>query len=340
MFDLSIPMIIAEVGLAHDGSLGMAHAYIDAVSTTKADAIKFQTHIAEAESSAEESFRVNFSYADSRRMDYWSRTAFTEEQWHGLKRHADEKGLMFLSSPFSIEAVELLERLDIPAWKIPSGEVRSLGMLKAIAATGKPVIISTGMSGYEETDAVVKRFFNLAPYHLAILQCTTSYPTPPEGVGLNVLAEYMTRYDCAIGLSDHSASIYPSLIATWIGAKVLEVHVTLSPHAFGPDVSSSLTVEGLTELVEGVQYVATMQMSPVDKTAVAADMAALRQLFGKSAFSKISLKAGDRISDSEVQFLKPGHGIKEEAFDRFWGRRIRRAIQAGTMLAEDDFDRE
>src|SRR5918992_3358857 len=116
-------MIIAEVAQAHDGSLGMAHAFIDAIATTGADAVKFQTHIASAESTPTEPWRIQFSRQDTSRYDYWKRMEFTEAQWSGLKQHADERGLIFLSSPFSIEAVELLERVGVAAWKVASGEV-------------------------------------------------------------------------------------------------------------------------------------------------------------------------------------------------------------------------
>src|SRR2546427_6005943 len=113
-------LVIAEVAQNHDGSLGAAHAYIDAVARAGADAVKFQTHIAAAESTAGEPWRVKFSRQDATRYDYWKRMEFTEEQWHGLKKHAEERGLLFLSSPFSVEAVELLERVGVPAWTAPS----------------------------------------------------------------------------------------------------------------------------------------------------------------------------------------------------------------------------
>jgi len=176
--------IIAEIGQAHDGSLGILHSYIDALATTGVDAIKFQTHIAEAESSAAEPFRVNFSYEDATRYDYWQRMSFTLEQWKGIKAHCDEVGLEFMSSPFSQAAVDLLETVGVQRYKIGSGEVNNFLMLEKIANTGKPIILSSGMSSFEEIAAAVDF---LEPYgnELSILQCTTSYPTPPERIGLN-----------------------------------------------------------------------------------------------------------------------------------------------------------
>ena len=144
--------IIAEIAQAHDGSLGILHSYIDALATTGIDAIKFQTHIAEAESSIHEPFRVKFSYVDDTRFDYWKRMSFTLEQWQGIKKHCDEVGLEFMSSPFSLAAVELLEAVGIQRYKIGSGEVSNLLMLDRICRTGKPIILSSGMSSMDELD--------------------------------------------------------------------------------------------------------------------------------------------------------------------------------------------
>ncbi len=213
--------VVAEVAQAHDGSLGTAHAYIDAVARAGADAVKFQTHIAAAESTAREPWRVPFSLQDATRYDYWKRMEFSEEQWAGLKRHAEERGLEFLSTPFSMAAVELLDRLGVPAWKVGSGETGNLPMIGRMARTGRPVILSSGMSGWEELDAAVAEVRRHgAP--LAVMQCTTAYPTPPEKVGLNVLEEIRRRYGCVTGLSDHSGTIYAGLAAAALGAEIVE----------------------------------------------------------------------------------------------------------------------
>ncbi|MEL6945152.1 MAG: N-acetylneuraminate synthase family protein, partial [Bacteroidota bacterium] len=170
--------IIAEIAQAHDGSLGILHSYIDALAETGVDAIKFQTHIAEAESSIHEPFRVNFSYEDKTRYDYWARMGFTLEQWKEIKQHCEEVGLEFMSSPFSQAAVDWLEELGVKRYKIGSGEVTNFLMLEKIARTGKPIILSSGMSSFVELDEAVK-FIQTFGNDLTILQCTTSYPTPP-----------------------------------------------------------------------------------------------------------------------------------------------------------------
>src|SRR5918993_3637807 len=150
-------LIIGEVGIAHDGSLGTAHAFIDAIAAAGADAVKFQTHIAAAESTPAEPFRVKFSRQDATRYEYWRRMEFSEAQWRGLAEHAREQGLLFLSSPFSVEAVELLSRVGMPMWKIASGEVSNRLLLEAVAATGQPVLLSSGMSSLAELDVAVDR---------------------------------------------------------------------------------------------------------------------------------------------------------------------------------------
>jgi N,N'-diacetyllegionaminate synthase len=157
MFQPGRCFTVAEVAQAHDGSLGTAHAFIDAAARAGADAIKFQTHIAAAESTPAEPWRVKFSRQDETRYDYWRRMEFTEPQWAGLAAHAAEQHLAFISSPFSEEAAALLERVGLDAWKIASGEVGHASMLDRIARSGRPVLLSTGMSPIEEIDATVAR---------------------------------------------------------------------------------------------------------------------------------------------------------------------------------------
>jgi N,N'-diacetyllegionaminate synthase len=332
-------LIIAEVAQTHDGSLGQAHAFIDAVATTGADAIKFQTHIAEAESTPDEPFRVKFSRQDKTRFEYWQRTSFTPEQWAGLAEHAREKGLIFLSSAFSAEAVALLESLDMVAWKVGSGEVSNLPLLECMAATGKPILLSSGLSTLEELDRVVAqvRAWQVGTKaSLGLFQTTSMYPTPPEKLGLNLIPEYIQRFGCPVGLSDHSGTIYPGLAATTLGARLLEVHVTLSPFMFGPDVSSSLTVEGLKQLVEGVRFLEKSLASPVDKGQMAEDLAEMRRIFQKSVVAKIGLEAGTVLQEEHLTVKKPGTGIPAADLKLLLGRQLRNAVQLDQPLCWDD----
>lgn len=331
-------LVIGEVAQAHDGSLGTAHAFIDAIAAAGADAVKFQTHVAAAESTPGEPWRVRFSPQDATRYEYWKRMEFTAEQWAGLARHAEERGLLFLSSPFSVEAARLLESLGMKAWKVASGEVSNPVLFDALLATGKPtrpILLSTGMSPLAEIDEAVRRVRerNLP---LAVLQCTTAYPCPPEKLGLNLIAAFRERYGCAVGLSDHSGTIYPGLAAVSLGAEVLEVHVTLSREAFGPDVPASLTTAELRQLAEGVRFLERALASPVDKDGMAGEMEPLRRMFTKSVVARTDLAAGTVLAQEHLAVKKPGGGIPAARMAEVVGVRLRRTVKADEPLREED----
>ena len=328
-------LIIAEVAQAHDGSLGAAHAYIDAIAKAGADAVKFQTHIAAAESTAAEPWRVRFSRQDETRFDYWRRMEFTEDQWMGLKRHASERGLQFLSSPFSIEAAQLLARLGVTAWKIASGEVSNVALFEYMASTGLPILLSTGMSRLAEIDSAVERIQNRR-LPLTVMQCTTAYPCPPEKVGLNMLTLFRERYGSKVGLSDHSGKIYAGLAAAALGADVLEVHVTFSRECFGPDVPASLDTTELRQLVEGVRAIRRMTENPVQKDVLAAEAEPVRAIFMKSVVARQALPAGTILRAADLAAKKPGTGIPAERLPELVGRTLRCKVEADQLLQEAD----
>ena len=330
-------LIIAEVAQAHDGSLGTAHAYIDAVAKAGADVVKFQTHIAAAESTPHEPWRVRFSPRDETRYEYWKRMEFTEEEWLGLRKHALKVGVDFLSSPFSVEALELLERVEVMGWKVASGEVRNLALLNRMAATGLPVLLSTGMSTLAEIDEAVAL---LREREVTVMQCTSAYPTPPERLGLDLLPFFRERYGCAVGLSDHSGTIWPSLAAVTLGADVVEVHVTFSRDAFGPDVPASMTLDELEQLVAGVRYLERARAHPVDKDAAAEELAPMRQLFMKSVVARRRLAAGTVLGLVDMAAKKPGTGIPAERMESLVGRRLARDVAADALLGEEDLEVE
>ena len=328
--------VIAEVAQAHDGSLGTAHAYIDAAAHCGADAVKFQTHIAAAESTPAEAFRVKFSRQDATRYDYWKRMEFTPEQWQGLADHCRERGLAFLSTPFSLAAVDLLERLDVPAWKVGSGEVTNLPMLERMARTGRPVLLSSGMSSWQHLDEAVACIRKNGAQPI-LFQCTTSYPCPAEKIGLNVLAELRSRYDCPVGLSDHSGTIYAGLAAAALGADLLEVHFVFSRECFGPDVPASLTTEQLRQLVEGTRFIHTALAHPLDKDLEADRTSELRTLFGKSVVAECDLAAGRCLRREDLALKKPGTGIPAARLPEIIGRTLKHDVRGDTLLSENDF---
>ena len=328
-------LIVTEIGQAHDGSLGLAHSYIDAVSSAGVDIVKFQTHIAHAETTSHEPWRIKFSKQDKTRYKYWERMEFSKQQWRDLKMHADDVGLKFMSSPFSLEAVELLKEVGVYAWKIASGEVNNNEMLDSIAETGLDIYLSTGMSTLEEIDRAVESI-NKKGIPVTVLQCTSMYPTPPEKIGLNLLNIFRERYRCGVGLSDHSGKIYPGLAAISIGINVLEVHATFSKKMFGPDVSSSLSIDELKELVNGVRFIENILRNDVDKNFLAEELQPMRKIFRKSIVFIKDLKIGSIINRSDIGFKKPGSGVDPDHIGNVLGKTLKKAVKADDLLSMDD----
>ncbi|MEY3982785.1 MAG: hypothetical protein RL160_342 [Bacteroidota bacterium] len=313
--------LIAEIAQAHEGSLGIAHSYIDALAETGVDAVKFQVHIAEAESSSLEQFRVNFSYEDATRFDYWKRMEFTPEQWAGLKQHCTDKGMEFLASPFSVAAVTLLEQLEVKQYKIGSGELSNFLMLDRIAQTGKPIILSSGMSNWAELDDTIA-FLRPFGNKLSLMQCTTAYPTQPEQWGLQVMAAMKERYDIPVGFSDHSANIYAGLAAAALGASMLEFHVVFHKTMFGPDAKASLTIEETAQLVAGCRQISTALQTPVAKNDDAA-FSTLKTMFGKSLCVNKDLPAGHILERADLESKKPGDaGIPAHDYRNCIGKKL------------------
>ncbi|HCG91164.1 MAG TPA: N-acetylneuraminate synthase [Dehalococcoidia bacterium] len=327
--------IIAEIAQAHDGSLGTAHAYIDAVAKSGADAIKFQTHIASAESTPDEPFRINFSKQDETRYDYWKRMEFTESQWVGLYEHCNEVGITFLSSPFSEEAVELLDSINMQAWKVASGEISNIPMLTKIAETGKPILISTGMSDIDEIHETLNY---LTPYESPVLifQTTTAYPCPPEKIGINNVQLYRDLFNLPVGLSDHSGTIFSGLAGAAIGINMLEIHITFSKHMFGPDVTASITTDELTTLVTGIRYIESMKNNPVDKNLIAAELKPLRELFAKSIVAKSNLLEGHIITLADVAYKKPGNGLSPDSISQIIGKPLNKPVKTDKPILLTD----
>ena len=328
-------MIIAEIGQAHDGSLGAIHAYIDALAKTDVDVIKFQTHIAEAESSIYEPFRVKFSLQDETRMDYWKRMEFTPAQWQGIKTHCDEVGVEFMSSPFSNAAVELLEMVGVKRYKIGSGEVNNLLILKKIAETGKPIILSSGMSSFDELDATIAF---LKPYGnaLSLLQCTTAYPTQPEEWGLNVIADLKQRYQFPVGFSDHSGNINACLAAAALGAEIFEFHVVFDKRQFGPDTPASITIDQTQQLVQGIKQIQTALKHPINKIDNSR-FTALKGIFEKSLAVNKDLPEGYVLNFDDLEAKKPkGFGISANLFENAVGKKLKTPMAKWDFLTEEN----
>lgn len=324
-------MVVAEAGSVHDGSFGNAKKLVDLAAQCGAEAVKFQTHIAAAETLRDAPMPAHFT--GERRYQYFERTAFTPEQWRAIKDWCEERGIEFLSSPFSIEAVDLLERVGVMRHKVPSGEVTNLPLIEAVAQTGKPMLLSSGMSTWPELDAAVNTVLR---HHgrLTVLQCTSAYPCPYEQVGLNVMLEMKARYRLPVGLSDHTLTNYASFAAAALGATVIEKHITFSRRMYGSDACFSLEPAELVDLVQGIRAIEAALAARVDKddTSRLGDMKAA---FEKSLVALVDIPAGAAIGREMIGFKKPGTGISPGGLDQVLGKRATLPIRAGTIFAHE-----
>jgi N,N'-diacetyllegionaminate synthase len=325
--------IVAEVGSVHDGSFGNAIKLIEAAAAIGVDAVKFQTHIPKAETLPDAPMPPYFK--GEPRFDYFQRTGFTRLQWQEIKQACDTNSVEFMSSPFSIEAVMLLEEISMTRYKIPSGEITNIPLLEAVGQTGKPVILSSGMSPWSQLDDAVNTIRNYGN-DMTVLQCTSSYPCAYEDVGLNVMVEMRARYGTPVGLSDHTLTTYASLAAVTLGASVIEKHLTFSRLMYGSDARHSLIPEEFADLVQGIRAVETMLASMVDKNAMANQMVHMKQIFEKSVVTLVPIRAGTVITSEMVGVKKPGTGIPARRLNEVIGQRATRDLDTDTLLAEED----
>jgi N-acetylneuraminate synthase len=329
-------LVIAEVGSVHDGSFGNAQRLIDLSGDCGADAVKFQTHIATAESLPDAPAPTFFQTEP--RLAYFERTAFTLEQWQKLKADCDRASIAFLSSPFSCEAVDILETVGVACYKVPSGEVTNLPLLDAIAQTGKPVLLSSGMSPWVELDTAVNRLMR-AHDRITVLQCTSEYPCPHKAVGLNLMLEMGERYGLPVGLSDHTVDPYASLAAVALGASVIEKHLTFSRAMYGSDAAHSLEPAEFAQLTTGIRAIQAMLASTVDKDATAVRLREMKAVFEKSIVSLVDIPAGTVITTDMIGLKKPGTGLPAARMDDVIGSKALRDISRDSIILEEYLER-
>lgn len=262
-------IVVGEVAQAHDGSLGTALAYVKAIAAAGADAAKFQDHRFDRCNT----FRPGTCFPqDSTRSDYWWRTTFNQEEWKTLRQACIDCGIEYVVSPFSWPALEFQAELSPDRWKIASSKVTDHELIDACVATGKPVILSSGMSDMSELQAAMDR----VPHEqLTTLDCTSLYPCPAEMVAYYTFIPSHGMY----GVSDHSGTIWPSLVAAAYGLAMSEVHVVFSRECFGPDVSSSITTAELRQLVEGVRFIERLGKSRKERLNVPEQIREVREVF-------------------------------------------------------------
>ncbi|MBA3347260.1 MAG: N-acetylneuraminate synthase family protein [Actinobacteria bacterium] len=324
-------LIIAEIGNNHDGSVHQAERLVTAAAEAGAGAVKFQTHIAEAEMHPSTPTPPHFPEP---RWEFTKRMELTADDHRHLKAYAEELGLLFFSSPFSVEAVELLEEIGNPVYKIASGEVTNPPLIEAVAATGKPTLLSTGMSSLEDVERALGILRDGGSGEVLVMQCTSTYPAPPEKVHLRAMTAMGERFDLPYGLSDHTPDIYTSIAAVALGASAIEKHFTLSKRLYGPDHHASLTPEELARLVDGIRQVEAAFGSEEKERDPALDPA--RATFEKSVVTRRAITAGTEITSEMLTTKRPGNGIPAVLLPEVVGRRAARDIEENTLVERDD----
>lgn len=326
--------LIAEVAQAHDGNLNIAHAFVDAVSKTGADAIKFQTHYAAEETSELEPWRKRFSRIDETRYSYWKRMEFTPEEWLGLARHAAEVGLVFMSSSFSLKANSVLANCGMKYWKIASGELTNYPLIDDICLRGGTMILSCGLAEEDEIAATAARIRSRGGAILSVLECTSKYPTPLEEIDLERMRARGATLALPFGLSDHSADLLPSISAMTLGANVIEVHVTMHEDYFGPDNPASLTLRQLKDLASARDRLVPL-LASVNPDVEYRDR--MKKIFRKSIYLARNVRAGQCLQIDDLAFRKPSSFIGAEHYESVLNKTAARDLSLGDALTWEDF---
>lgn len=322
--------IIAEAGINHNGDEALAAELVTAAAEAGADAIKFQTHFPEHEMLRD---GATASYVGESLFELLTRTALTREAQARLQALAGEKGILFLSTPFSREAADFLDGIGVPAFKTGSGELTHLPMQRHIARKGKPMIISTGMATPDEIDRTVQAVRGEGA-SFALMHCTSTYPTPYEHVQLDCIPALQGRYGVPVGFSDHTLGSYMAFAAVALGANLFEKHFTTSRQLPGPDQQGSMEPQELADLVRGVRAIeqargATKQIQPGEQN--------VRDMAHHSVVSIRDIAAGTTITADDVWAKRPGTGIPAREIDDVIGRVAKHAIPKDRLIGPDDF---
>ena len=333
--DFSKRLIIAEIGMTHDGSLGQALALTKAAAESGVDAVKYQLHISEAETIRNAPQPPYFKAEP--RYEFFKRTAFGIEQWKQIKEQCKDCKVKFIVSPFSIEAVKILEDIGVEAIKIPSGEITNIPYLEYIANTGIPVIISSGMSSWQEMCECID-IFKRRNCNIAIMQCTSEYPCPPEAVGLNIIDKIKESYPgIPVGLSDHSSGIWAAIGAWMKGATLIEKHFTLSKKMYGPDAKMSMEPDEMEMLCSSIKSLEIALANPVDKTQIE-QFSDMKKIFQKSIVVIKNIKKGTILSKDMIGYKKPGIGLEPKYYKDIIGKKVTRDLTFDDIIYEGDIE--
>jgi len=329
------PYIVAELSANHGGSLARALAVLKAAKNAGADAIKLQTYTADTITIDHDGpeFRIHGGLWDGRRLYELYQEAHTPWDWHAaLFAKGRELGIPVFSTPFDGSAVDFLEGFDPPAYKIASFEMIDLPLVRRVAATGKPVIMSTGMASVEEIRESVEAFRAAGGHSLVLLHCVSAYPAPVEQSNLRRIPELASEFGCPVGLSDHTLGVEVAIASVALGACLIEKHFTLRRTDGGPDSVFSLEPDELRALVHGANaaFAALGTGAPAR-----AEVEKENMVFRRSIYVVRDISAGEPFTAENVRIIRPGYGLAPRELPKVLGRKARRALTRGTALAWD-----
>ncbi|NLY76511.1 MAG: N-acetylneuraminate synthase [Tissierellia bacterium] len=329
------PIVIAEIGINHEGSLQTAFEMVDAAYEAGAEIIKHQTHIVEDEMTIEAK-KVIPGNADVSIYDIMKRCALSEEEERKLKEYVESKGMIFISTPFSRAAANRLENMGVVAYKIGSGEMNNFPLIEHVASFGKPMIVSTGMNDIVSVKKVVK-ILEQKGVQYALLHTTNIYPTPPELVRLGAMQELQREFpNAVIGLSDHTLNNNACLAATALGASILERHFTDRKDRPGPDIICSMTPDELRQLIRGTQEI--FKMRGGEKKAAKEEKVTMDFAFATVVSIK-PIKKGEKFTKENIWVKRPGIGeILAQEYYNILGKTAKRDIENDKHLSWDDID--
>lgn len=324
---LEMKLIIAEVGSVHDGSFNNAIKLIDLAKKCKVDVVKFQTHIYDKESLHDAPSPPYFKKEN--RYDYFKRISFSKDEWFELKKYTKSKKLLFMSSPFCHEAVDLLESINIDLYKIPSGEVTNTPLLEYVSKTNKPIFLSTGMSNWKEIDRAVK-IFKKNKNQLTVMQCTSMYPCENKFVGINLINE-LKKYNIPIGFSDHTNSLSAAIGAIFNGAVVIEKHITFSREMYGSDAKFAMEPNEFTNYVKEIKNSWEILENPINKNDLK-KFSKMKKVFEKSIVTKVAIQSNTRITKDHITFKKPGTGIPPWRVKEVLNKKLKQNLSKNTII--------
>ena len=339
MINFNKTFIIAELSANHNGSLETAIQTIKAAKRAGADAIKLQTYTADTltiDCKKEDFLINNGSIWDGKNFYELYKEAYTPWEWHPkLFEVAKSEGLVCFSSPFDMSAVDLLETLNVPLYKIASFEITDIPLIEYIALKGKPVILSTGIATLEDIELAIETIRKQGNNEIALLKCTSSYPAPADEANLAMIQDLANRYNVITGLSDHTLGITAPIVATSLGAKIIEKHFILNRSIGGPDASFSLDEKEFTKMVEAVRLTEKL-IGEVNYDLTYKQKSG--RAFSRSLYIVKDVKKGEIVSKDNIKSIRPGFGLHPKHYFTIMGKKFKGDYQKGSRLEENQYE--